>query len=92
MSRVLRVAARGWGTYRSITAAVREAGTGTEVLVAPGVYHEALVLDGEVTVTAAKGPGTVRISSAQGPVISVGGGAPVLRDLDVEGKGGPAVL
>ncbi|MFJ4438031.1 right-handed parallel beta-helix repeat-containing protein [Streptomyces sp. NPDC088923] len=93
MSRVLRVAERGWGTYRGITAAVREAGTGTVVLVAPGTYHESLVLDGEVTVTAAKGPGTVRITSAQGPAISVVGGAPVLRDLDIEGKGGgPAVL
>ncbi|MET7695305.1 right-handed parallel beta-helix repeat-containing protein [Streptomyces sp. NPDC005483] len=93
MSRVLRVAERGWGTYRSITAAVRAAEDDTVVMLQPGVYRESLVLDRDVTVAAAKGPGTVRLVAAQGPAVSVADGAPVLRGLDVEGNGtGPAVL
>ncbi|MGY5029896.1 right-handed parallel beta-helix repeat-containing protein [Streptomyces sp. 900116325] len=92
---VLRVADRGWGTYRTVTAAVRAAGEGTVIHVQPGVYRESLVLDRDVTVVAEKGPGTVRIVAAHGPAASVSGGAPVLRELTLEGgtdREGPAVL
>ncbi|WP_225847511.1 right-handed parallel beta-helix repeat-containing protein [Streptomyces sp. HPF1205] len=91
---VLRVADRGWGTYRTLMAAVRAAGEGAVVQVQPGVYRETLVLDGEVVVAAEKGPGTVRIVAGHGPAVRVNGGAPVLRELSVEGGAdrGPAVI
>ncbi|MGW7572179.1 right-handed parallel beta-helix repeat-containing protein, partial [Streptomyces tendae] len=90
---ILRVAERGWGTHRSVNAAVRAAADGATVSLQPGVYRESLLIDGDVTVVAAKGPGTVRIVAAQGPAVSVGGGNPVLRHLDIEGDGrGPALL
>lgn len=73
---VLRVAERGWGTHRTITAAVRAAQDGAVIHVQPGVYRESLVLDRAVSVVAEKGPGTVRIVAAHGPAVSVNGGAP----------------
>ncbi|MEU2288330.1 right-handed parallel beta-helix repeat-containing protein [Streptomyces sp. NPDC013178] len=91
---VLRVADRGWGTYRTLTAALRAADTGALIQVQPGEYRESLLLDRDVTVVAEKGPGTVRIIAPHGPAVTVGGGAPVLRELTVEASGdkGPAVL
>ena len=44
-------------------AAVRAAADGAVVSVRPGVYQEAVALDRDVTLVAAKGPGTVRIVS-----------------------------
>ncbi|WP_327111233.1 right-handed parallel beta-helix repeat-containing protein [Streptomyces sp. NBC_01341] len=91
---VLRVADRGWGTYRTVTAALRVAGEGAVIHVQPGVYRETLSLDAAVTVLAEKGPGTVRIAAPHGPALSVSGGGPVLRDISFEGapSGGPSVL
>ncbi|MEU6341911.1 right-handed parallel beta-helix repeat-containing protein [Streptomyces sp. NPDC046977] len=91
---VLRVADRGWGTYRTVTAAVRAAGDNAVIHVQPGVYRESLILDHDVTVVAEKGPGTVRIAAVHGPAVSVSGGAPVLRDIAFEAAAdrGVAVL
>ncbi|MFJ3756474.1 right-handed parallel beta-helix repeat-containing protein [Streptomyces sp. NPDC090080] len=82
--KVLRVAERGWGSYRTVMAAIRAAEDGAVVHVQPGVYHESLLLDTDVTVLAEKGPGTVRIVAAHGPAVSVVGGAPVLRGVTVQ--------
>ncbi|SEO71611.1 right-handed parallel beta-helix repeat-containing protein [Actinacidiphila rubida] len=91
---VLRVADRGWGTYRTLTAALRAAGENTVVHVQPGVYRESLVLDGDVVVAAEKGPGTVRVVAAHGPAVRVSDGTPVLRQLTLEGGAdrGPTVV
>ncbi|WP_431949797.1 right-handed parallel beta-helix repeat-containing protein [Actinacidiphila sp. bgisy167] len=91
---VLRVAERGWGVYRTVTAAVRAAEDGAVIHVQPGVYRESLVLDRDLTIVAEKGQGTVSIAATHGPAVSVNGGAPTLRDLTIEGvpESGPAVL
>ncbi|WP_406175077.1 right-handed parallel beta-helix repeat-containing protein [Streptomyces sp. NBC_00996] len=80
-----RVATRGWGTHRAIGAAVRAAADGEVVSVRPGCYVESLVLDRDITVLAEKGPGTVRITAAHGPAVSVTAGQVVLRELEFEG-------
>src|SRR5690606_37392480 len=80
---VLRVADRGWGTYRTVTAALRAAGRGAVIHVQPGVYRESLVLDSEVTVLAEKGPGTVRLVGSNSPAVS-GGRADVIGDATAE--------
>ncbi|MCD0484785.1 right-handed parallel beta-helix repeat-containing protein [Streptacidiphilus sp. ASG 303] len=92
-TRQLRVAERGWGAHRSVGAAVRAADAGGVVLVRPGVYHEALVIDRDVTVRAEKGPGTVRIVSPRGPAVTLTGCAATLHGLHLEGPaaGGPAL-
>jgi Holliday junction resolvasome RuvABC ATP-dependent DNA helicase subunit len=77
----------GWGRHRSVGAAVRAGGPGAVVSVQPGVYTESLVLDGDVTVVAEKGAGTVRLCAVRGPAVSVTGGRVVLKDLVIEGSG-----
>ncbi|MGW3633515.1 right-handed parallel beta-helix repeat-containing protein [Streptomyces sp. NPDC005122] len=91
---VVRVAARGWGTHRTLMAAVRAAGDGAVISVQPGVYRESLVLDRDLTVVAESGPGTVRIVASHGPAVSVGQGTLILQDLEIEGTTdrGAAVL
>ncbi|MDX3322430.1 right-handed parallel beta-helix repeat-containing protein [Streptomyces sp. ME03-5684b] len=92
MNRALRVAPRGWGTYRSVVAAVRAAGPGATVSVQPGTYAENIVLDQGVRLVAEKGPGTVRIVGGRAAAVTVRGEAG-LHDLVIEGGGGePAVL
>jgi nitrous oxidase accessory protein NosD/Holliday junction resolvasome RuvABC ATP-dependent DNA helicase subunit len=80
-----RVATRGWGTHRSIGAAIRAAADGAVVSIQPGSYTESLVLDRDITVVAEKGPGTVRIFAAHGPALSVSAGHVVLRELEFGG-------
>ncbi|MFE1241989.1 right-handed parallel beta-helix repeat-containing protein [Streptomyces tendae] len=90
----LRVADRGWGTHRTVTAAVRAADEGAVIHVQPGDYRETVVLDRDITLIAEKGPGTVRVVAPYGPAITVRGGTCELRDLTVEGSADrePAVL
>ncbi|MFG2319568.1 right-handed parallel beta-helix repeat-containing protein [Streptomyces tendae] len=90
----LRVADRGWGTHRTVTAAIRAADEGAVIHVQPGDYRESVVLDRDITLIAEKGPGTVRVVAAHGPAITVRGGTSELRDLTAEGTAGrePAVL
>ncbi|WP_329295688.1 right-handed parallel beta-helix repeat-containing protein [Streptomyces sp. NBC_01455] len=90
---VLRVAERGWGSYRTVTAAIRAAEEGAVIHVQPGTYQEGLVIDTDITVVAEKGPGTVRIVAGHGPAVSVSGGAPVFRGVTFQGTNrGSAVL
>ncbi len=88
MTQGLRVAPRGWGTFRSIAAAVRDAEIGALVSIQPGTYTENIVLDREITLVAEKGKGSVRIiSGAHGPALTVRSAEGAIRDLVVEGRG-----
>jgi parallel beta-helix repeat protein len=92
----------GWGAHRSIGAAVLAAADGAVVSVQPGVYQEAVVVDRDVTLVAAKGPGTVRVVSGHRPAFTLSGRTATVRDIDIEGpapnevavlvRGGVAVL
>ncbi|MCL6734805.1 right-handed parallel beta-helix repeat-containing protein [Streptomyces neyagawaensis] len=53
---VHRVAPKGRGAHRSITAAVRAAADGDEIRIAPGDYVEVLVLDRSVSLLPDDGP------------------------------------
>ncbi|WP_328836723.1 right-handed parallel beta-helix repeat-containing protein [Streptomyces europaeiscabiei] len=53
---VHRVAPKGRGTHRSITAALRAAADGDEIRIAPGDYVEVLVLDRAVSLLPDEGP------------------------------------
>ncbi|MEI8410431.1 MULTISPECIES: right-handed parallel beta-helix repeat-containing protein [unclassified Kribbella] len=87
------VAPKGRGTFRRITDAVRAAGPGDVVLIAPGSYTESVVLDRSVAVTAEHGPGSVTITGTPGSaVLTVDGLECTLRGLVLRGSGdGPAV-
>lgn len=71
---VHRVAAKGRGAHRSITAAVRAAADGDEIRIAPGDYVEVLVLDRAVSLLPEEGPDlAVRLLAADPgrPVLDV---------------------
>ena len=94
MSAGLRVAPRGWGTFKTIVAAVREAPEGAVISVQPGTYTESVVLDRDITLAAEKGRGTVRIvAGAHGPALTVRSTGGRVQGLVLEGRGTePAVL
>ncbi|MGW2963903.1 right-handed parallel beta-helix repeat-containing protein [Streptomyces sp. NPDC001220] len=94
MTAGLRVAPRGWGTYKTIVAAVREAPEGAVISVQPGTYTESVLLDRDITLAAEKGRGTVRIvAGAHGPALTVQSPGGRVQGLVLEGHGRePAVL
>ncbi|HWB34871.1 MAG TPA: right-handed parallel beta-helix repeat-containing protein, partial [Rugosimonospora sp.] len=69
----VRVAARGWGSHRTIGSAVRAAVDGGVVVVAPGVYEESVAVDRDVTITTEPG-GTVELVCPGGPALQVRAG------------------
>ncbi|MCM2430044.1 right-handed parallel beta-helix repeat-containing protein [Streptomyces sp. RKAG337] len=81
----VRVAQRGWGVQHTIGAAVRGAADGATVSVMPGEYQESVLLERDVSLVAEKGPGTVRITPARGPALTVSAGSPSVRGLVLEG-------
>jgi Holliday junction resolvasome RuvABC ATP-dependent DNA helicase subunit len=84
----VRVGERGWASHRTIAAGIRAVADGGLVSVAPGVYHESIVLNRTVTVVAEKGVDSVRLISSGGAAITVAAGAGTFRDLVVEAASG----
>jgi SpoVK/Ycf46/Vps4 family AAA+-type ATPase len=66
---VLTVSPVGADCYRTISDAVVAASPGDVISILPGTYHESVVLDREITLSAAGGRGEVRIESRVQPVI-----------------------
>ncbi|MBY8886971.1 right-handed parallel beta-helix repeat-containing protein [Streptomyces sp. PTM05] len=87
MSAGLRVAPRGWGTFRSIAAAVREAEAGALVSVQPGTYTENVVIDRDITLVAEKGRGTVTVVGAgHGAALTVLSAGGTVQGLVIEAR------
>ncbi|WP_345439918.1 right-handed parallel beta-helix repeat-containing protein [Actinoallomurus vinaceus] len=63
---------------------MRAAADGAVVSVPPGIYNEALIVDRDVTIVAARGAGTVRVVSPHGPALSLHGCSATVRDLTLE--------
>lgn len=81
-----RVAPKGWGTHRSIGAAVRSAAPGATVSVQPGEYTERLVLDKPVVIRAEGGPGSVRLIGVDGPALTLVADSGTVSGLTLEGS------
>ena len=92
MTSVERVAPRGWGTYRTISAALRAAADGATVLVQPGVYRESLVLDREVVLQAQQGEGTVELVATRGAALTVLAPRGSVRGFTVRSARGDAAV
>ncbi|MEV6536984.1 right-handed parallel beta-helix repeat-containing protein, partial [Streptomyces sp. NPDC051639] len=84
----LRVGTRGWGSYRTVMAAVRAAEPGSLISIQPGTYAENVVLDREVTLVAEKGQGSVRLVGARGPTLTVLAPGGEVRDLVIDNSDG----
>ena len=83
-----RVAAKGWGTHRTIGAAVRAAGPGEIVSIQAGTYVESVVLERDVRLVAEKGLGSVRLVGSAGAALVFRGAAAAVEGLVIEGRGG----
>ena len=68
---ILTVSPTEAGCYRTIGDAIAAAGNGDVISIEPGTYLESVILDREVTLSAAKASGGVRIESRTGPTILV---------------------
>ncbi|WP_327233299.1 right-handed parallel beta-helix repeat-containing protein [Streptomyces sp. NBC_01317] len=77
----------GRGAFRRIGDAVRAARPGDLVVVAPGSYPEAVVLDRSVTLAADGAPGSVTLAAppGDGPALTVTGRDCAVRGLTVRG-------
>src|SRR5260221_9861777 len=77
------VAARGWGSHRTIASAIRAAARGGLVTISPGVYRESLVLDQDVTIIADTEGGAVEIAGHDGPALLVRASTATVRGLTI---------
>ncbi|MDT5028835.1 MAG: hypothetical protein QOE61_5261, partial [Micromonosporaceae bacterium] len=93
-SAIQRVAAKGWGGHRSITAAVRAAGDGAVVAVAAGVYHESILIDRDVRIIADAASGAVEIVATFGPAVKSTAATASISGVSIRGAdpAEPAVL
>ncbi len=80
-----RVAARGWGSHRTIGSAIRAAADGGIVTILPGVYPESLVIDRDVTIIADAEGGAVELACPEGPALLVRAGTATVRGLAIRG-------
>ncbi|MFC9331398.1 right-handed parallel beta-helix repeat-containing protein [Kitasatospora sp. NPDC057015] len=94
-SRIHAVGPRGRGAHRLIGDALRAAVPGDTVVIAPGRYEEAVVLERRVVLVADQGTGTVLLvaPAGAGPALTVQGPDCLVRSLDIEAAdpGEPAV-
>jgi SpoVK/Ycf46/Vps4 family AAA+-type ATPase len=90
---ILNVSATAPDSYRTISDAVAAAGHGDVISIQPGTYAESVVLDREVTLSAAGSPGGVRIESHEAPAIRISGEAATLSGVVIRhfGKETPAI-
>ncbi|WP_213453667.1 right-handed parallel beta-helix repeat-containing protein [Rhizomonospora bruguierae] len=82
-----RVTPRGWGSHRTISAAVRAADDGALILVSPGVYRESVLLDRPVAIVAQSAGGPVEIVAAHGPAIVATAGTVSVTGATIRGCG-----
>ncbi|MEV0133522.1 right-handed parallel beta-helix repeat-containing protein [Dactylosporangium sp. NPDC050688] len=85
----LRVAPRGWGSHRSIAAAIRAATEGSVISLAPGVYNESVIIDRDVSLVAEHG--VVEIVATHGPALVSRTPSAAVRGISVRGTGPAAV-
>ncbi len=85
-ARIHAVGPRGRGTHRSLAGALRAAEPGDTVMIAPGSYPEAVLLERRVTLVAAQGAGSVLLAApaGAGPALTVQGPDCLVRGLVIE--------
>jgi nitrous oxidase accessory protein NosD len=86
-----RVAPRGWGSHRSVAAALRAADHGSVITVAGGWYAESLLLDRPVVLLAEPGEEVAEIRAGFGPAVVVRGARATLRGLTIRAAEAEAV-
>jgi predicted Ser/Thr protein kinase len=87
----LRVGKGGQGNCLSLKVALRQAQAGSEIVVFPGLYREAIVVDKDVVILAMGEPGEVVIEAPSGPAVLLSAQGATLRNVTLRATGaGPA--
>jgi serine/threonine protein kinase len=68
-------------TCLSVRVALRQAASGAQIRVQPGVYKESIVIDKDVTIIGEGDPSKVVIECTGPPALRVKSGRPILKDL-----------
>ena len=89
--RLLRVG-KGDARWLSLRVALRQAPEGARVMVKPGTYSEALVVDRDLTLAAMGEPGCVIVDGGQGPAIHLKSGHLRLEGFSLCSQGGIPLL
>ncbi|MDR1841879.1 MAG: right-handed parallel beta-helix repeat-containing protein [Holophagales bacterium] len=72
----------GQATCLSLRVALRQAASGAQIRVLPGVYKESIVIDKDVVIVGENGdPSKVIIETTGPPAVRVKSGRPILKDL-----------
>jgi Holliday junction resolvasome RuvABC ATP-dependent DNA helicase subunit len=87
-----RVASKGWGSHRTITAALRAASAGEVISVGPGVYHESVLIDRDISIVADSEHGPVEVVSPGGPALVSRGGQVLVHGLALRSSPGSAAV
>ncbi|MBF0114239.1 MAG: right-handed parallel beta-helix repeat-containing protein [Magnetococcales bacterium] len=82
----LTVAKAHRGSFQSIGEAVRAAAANATILIKPGVYREGIILDKALHLIGDGPPGTIQISSAFHPPVSILAPEVCLEGLSIHGK------
>lgn len=83
--RLMVVGRGGAGRWLSLRVALRQAPAGSRIVIMPGHYREAVVVDKDVILIAKGEPGEVILEGNQGPALTVLGGRVTLRGLSLFG-------
>jgi hypothetical protein len=87
-----RVATKGWGSHRTITAALRAASAGEVISVGPGVYHESVLIDRDISIVADREHGTVEVVSPSGPALVSRANEVIVLGLTLRSTGNSAAV
>lgn len=88
----IRVGRGGQGNCLSLKVALRQAGSGTEIVLLPGLYRESVVVDKDVTILAQGEPGEVILEGVAGPALVIQTRGVNLRGLTLQAPSGAAAL
>lgn len=89
--RLLRVG-KGDARWLSLRVALRQAPDGARVMVKPGTYMEALVVERSITLVAMGGPGSVTVDGGQNPAVILKAGTLRLEGFSLRSLGAMPVL
>ncbi|HEX9081201.1 MAG TPA: protein kinase, partial [Holophagaceae bacterium] len=89
----IRVGKGGSGHCLSLRVALRNARSGSRILLLPGHYRESVVVDKDVTICAEGDPGEVVLEGVSGPAVTVQVAGVTLKGFTLRGSAkGPALL
>ena len=89
--RLLRVG-KGDARWLSLRVALRQAPDGARVMVKPGTYMEALVVERSITLVAMGGPGSVTVDGGQNPAVILKAGTLRLEGFSLRSIGATPLL